>query len=166
MARLVLVGLPGAGKSTVGAVLAHEFDVPFVDSDVALSDALGESVADFLRREGEAAFRAREAEVLFRELDRDVVVATGGGAVTTEAVRERLADEVVVWLDAPDETLLERVATGDRPLLGSDPAGALRDLRARRASLYESVACCRVDSSGTPVEVAAAVRRSARGQCC
>jgi len=134
----VLVGLPGAGKSTVGAVLAHEFDIPFVDSDVALSDDLGE----------------------------DVVVATGGGAVTTEAVRERLADEVVVWLDAPDETLLERVATGDRPLLGSDPAGALRDLRTRRASLYESVACCRVDSSGSPVEVAAAVRQSARGQCC
>ena len=162
----MLVGLPGAGKSTVGAVLAHEFDIPFVDSDVALSDDLGESAADFLRREGEAAFRAREAEVLFRELDRDVVVATGGGAVTTEAVRERLADEVVVWLDAPDETLLERVATGDRPLLGSDPAGALRDLRTRRASLYESVACCRVDSSGSPVEVAAAVRQSARGQCC
>ena len=107
MARLVLVGLPGAGKSTVGAVLAHEFDIPFVDSDVALSDDLGESAADFLRREGEAAFRAREAEVLFRELDRDVVVATGGGAGTTRwTAASARASALSSWLTigAPSRT--------------------------------------------------------------
>ena len=166
MARLVLVGLPGSGKSTVGPALALALDIPFVDADDAFAAAEGVTAADFLRREGEPAFRQREADVVASLLDRDIVVATGGGAVTTPLVRDLLADEVVVWLDAADAVLLARVATGDRPLLGDAPAERLVALRAERSALYDAVSCCCIDTDRPVDDVVDAIRQATRGQCC
>lgn len=166
MARLVLVGLPGSGKSTVGPAVARSLAIPFVDADDAFATAEGITAADFLRREGEPAFRQRESAVVADLLERDVVVATGGGAVTTPLVRDLLADEVVVWLDATDEVLVSRVAGGDRPLLGANPAERLATLRRERAALYDEVSCCCIDTDRPVEEVVDAIRHATRGRCC
>jgi shikimate kinase len=150
VARVVLVGLPGAGKTAVGAALAARWGCAFVDTD----DLLGAPAADLLRDEGERPFRAAEARALARALALDAVVATGGGVVTTPEARSALAGAPTVWLDAGDATLVTRCAGGDRPLLGDDPASAIARLRAERDPLYAAVARARVDASGGPDEVA------------
>ncbi|HEV2427152.1 MAG TPA: shikimate kinase, partial [Acidimicrobiales bacterium] len=150
MARVVLVGLPGAGKTSVAREVAARWGCPAVDTD----DLLGAPAATLLREGGEAGFRRAEAAALTSALDLDVVVSTGGGVVTTEVARAALTGQVTVWLDADDDTLLARCADGDRPLLGDDPAGALARLRAEREPLYARVARARVDASGPVAEVA------------
>lgn len=150
MARAVLVGLPGSGKTSVGAALAARWGCRAVDTD----DLLDAPAPDLLRRAGEAEFRRVEARALARALEGDAVVSTGGGAVVTEESREALAGQTVVWLDADDATLLERCSPGDRPLLGADPTAGIARLRAERAPLYAAVSSARVDATGTVEEVA------------
>ena len=140
MARVVLVGLPGVGKSTVGRALAERWGVDFVDCDEAFVDQWGESVQDVLRRDGESVFREREVHVLDQVLRTDAVVATGGGVVTTPQARSLLRAAPTLWLDAPDAVLVERVRDGDRPLLGDDPLEALARLRSQRSRFYADVA--------------------------
>ena len=128
------------GKSTVGRALADRWNVDFIDCDDAFVDRWGETVQEVLRRDGEAVFRVREYEVLEEVLQRDAVVATGGGAVTTAPARALLRTVPTFWLDAPDDVLVERVREGDRPLLGDAPAEALARLREQRARLLADVA--------------------------
>ncbi|HEY1761365.1 MAG TPA: shikimate kinase [Acidimicrobiales bacterium] len=157
MARLVLVGLPGAGKTTLAGVLAQHWGCDVVDTDDVLATKVGEPAADYLRQHGEEEFRRRELDALRTALQTDAVIATGAGIVTTAPARALIAKETVVWLDCNDATLTVRVGPGERPLLGEDHAGALARLRSERESWYESVARVRIDASGTPDEVASRI---------
>lgn len=153
MARLVLVGLPGTGKTTLARAVAARWGCPAVDTDDALAHLVGMPVAQFLRERGEAIFRERELEALRRSLRGDAVVATGAGVVTTPPARDLLHREHTLWLDGDDATLLARVGDGDRPLLGSDHRVALSVLRAQREPWYAEVARVRVDTTGPFDEV-------------
>lgn len=162
MARLVLVGLPGSGKSTLASALGAQWGCGSFDTDDVLAERVGRAASSYLREEGEAAFREQELEALRAALASDAVVATGAGIVTSEQARELLAREAVVWLDCDDETLVERVEEGERPLLGEDHARGLARLREERSSLYEQLALAKVDASGTLSEVTERVKTALR----
>lgn len=160
VARLVLVGLPGTGKTTVAAVIAQRWNCVALDTDDELASMVGVATAAYLRAHGEVEFRARELDALRGALTSDGVVATGAGVVTTEAARELIAQQHVVWLDCDDATLVTRVGSGDRPLLGDDYAKSIARLRGEREGWYEAVADIRVDASGDPEVVAESVLRA------
>jgi shikimate kinase len=157
--RAVLVGLPGVGKSTVGARLAERLGVPFADSDDLIVRRAGRSVTAIFDDDGEAAFRELESAVVAEALTGFTgVLALGGGAVTTAAVRSGLAGSgvPVVLLTAPREVLLQRIGrTRHRPLLVADPAGRLAQLAAERSDLYASVCTVRLDTADRPVDAVA-----------
>ncbi|MDE3064203.1 MAG: AAA family ATPase [Acidobacteriota bacterium] len=157
MARLVLVGLPGVGKTTVAREVARRWGCAALDTDDLVAGGAGESAGEYLREAGEAAFRAREVEALREALAGDDVVATGGGVVTVAEARDLLRAETTVWLDGEDDVILERLDEVDRPLLGTDPREGLRALREQRSALYGDVARARVDVGGTPEDVATLV---------
>jgi shikimate kinase len=141
---LVLVGMPGSGKSTVGRQLARRLAVPFHDSDHEIEQRLGCSIRDFFDREGEAAFRDVEQQTL-DELSRQDpgVLATGGGAVLRPANRQRLreAGKVVYLRSTPEEIHRRLRHDTTRPLLQVDnPLAKLRDLYAERDPLYRETA--------------------------
>ncbi|OWK28843.1 shikimate kinase [Sphingomonas dokdonensis] len=152
---IVLVGLMGVGKSTVGKRLAHRLGLPFVDADNEIEEAAGMSIADIFAQFGEPYFRDGERRVIQRLIDgRPKVIATGGGAFVNDATRALiLSDALAIWLDADIEVLVERVRRRDtRPLLrGKDPATVLRELAAVRNPLYAQ-AHIRVPSNNAPHE--------------
>jgi shikimate kinase len=154
VARLVLVGLPGVGKTTLASVLAARWSCEAIDTDDVLARQVGEPAAGYLREHGEEAFRRRELDALSAALESDAVVATGAGVVTTAPARALIERETAIWLDCDDTTLAVRVSEGERPLLGDDHVGALARLRTQREPWYESVAKIRIDASGTPEEEA------------
>ncbi len=167
--RLLLVGMMGAGKTTVGRLVADRLGWSYLDSDVEVTRMTGRSVPEVFAKDGEAAFRAAETEALIAAVAGvdPVVVAVAGGAVLSEQNRALLTRSgTVVWLRARTETLAARVGDGaGRPLLGADPAAALTALYAVREPLYDTVASTTVDVDGLqPEEVAdqlvAAVRRA------
>jgi shikimate kinase len=138
---VVLVGLMGVGKSTIGKRLGGRLGLPFVDSDHEIESAAGLSVAEIFERYGEAEFRAGERRVIARLIEgRPKVIATGGGAFMNEATRGLILDRATaVWLDADIEVLADRVRRrpGSRPLLkGRDPREALAELAAIRNPIY------------------------------
>ena len=139
--NLFLVGLPGAGKTTLGRQLARRLGKAFVDADIELEQRLGVSIPTIFEIEGEASFRDREEAVLAElVLRRDIVLATGGGAVLRPANRERLkTNGTVVYLHAEPATLWERTRRSrHRPLLNNttDQLGAPgRALRHRDAAV-------------------------------
>jgi shikimate kinase len=141
---ILLCGLMGAGKSSVGRALAERLGWRFVDTDALVEARAGSSVAQLFEREGEAGFRTREREVLRSLSASGCVIALGGGSVEAAENREILAAKGrLVWLDARPETLVERIGAGaGRPLLaGLDARGRaerLRELAARRAAAYAS----------------------------
>jgi shikimate kinase len=156
--RIVLVGMMGAGKSTVGRRMAEQLGWRFFDSDSQVMAETGRTVPELFAERGEATFRAEEARVLVEALSgsQPVVVSAAGGVVLTESNRKLLTQSgTVVWLRADPQTLARRVGTGEgRPLLGDDPATALVDLYEVRRPLYESVASVVVDVDGlTPHQV-------------
>ncbi len=150
---IVLVGLMGAGKSTVGRRLAMRLALPFVDADTEIESAAGMSIADIFAQFGEDYFRDGERRVIQRLIDgRPKVIATGGGAFVNDETRALiLSDALAIWLDAPVEVLAERVRRRDtRPLLrGKDPATVLRELAAVRNPLY-ALAHLRIPSANAP----------------
>ena len=137
---IVLVGLMGAGKSTVGRRLAKRLALPFVDSDDAIEDAAGYSAAEIYERFGEADFRDGERRLVARLIDGEVrVIATGGGAYVDPRTRKLLNERAItVWLDAPVNVLTERTGRRDtRPLLRNpDRAGTLERLSEERGPAY------------------------------
>ena len=141
--RLILVGLPGSGKSTVGRQLARRLGLPFTDSDHVIEQRLGCSIRSFFEREGEQAFRDVEEAVLAELAQQDGVIATGGGAVLRPANREHLrAAGPVIYLRSTPEDVFRRVKHDkSRPLLQvADPLKRLRDLYAARDPLYRETA--------------------------
>jgi shikimate kinase len=136
----VLVGLMGAGKSTVGRRLAKRLGLSFVDSDSAIEDASGYSAAEVYERFGEKDFRDGERRLVARLIDGEVrVIATGGGAYVDPRTRQLLNDRsITIWLDAPIEVLAERTSRRDtRPLLrNEDPKATLERLSDERRPSY------------------------------
>jgi len=153
---IFLVGMPGSGKSTVGRRLAARLDRPFVDADHEIEARCGVSIATIFDIEGEAGFRERETRVLQALAEqRDVIVATGGGAVLRPVNRRLLRESgVVLYLDASLGELWNRLRHDRRrPLLrGDDPRGRLAALLEQRRLLYMSVATMRVRSRRQPIE--------------
>lgn len=148
---LVLVGPMGAGKTTIGTLLAKRLNRPFVDSDHELEAHTGVSVATIFEIEGESAFRDREAQVL-AELcapGAEIVLSTGGGSILRESTRHLLRERaIVVYLHSAPEVSYERVKrTKDRPLLKTeDPLAKLRALYEMRNPLYLETAHFRVET--------------------
>lgn len=150
--RLLLVGMMGAGKSTVARLAACRLRWACVDTDEEVTRATGSSVADVFARRGEPFFRAQEARALAAALERPepLVVSVGGGAVLDPANRALMRSAgTVVWLRARPETLAARVGDGGgRPLLAGnddDPTTAIRRIDDERRTLYEEVADVIVD---------------------
>ena len=138
---IVLVGMMGVGKSSIGRRLAAQLGIPFVDADSEIEKAAGMSVADIFSRHGEADFRSGEARVIARLLEGGPqVLATGGGAFMNAHTRHIIRDKgVSVWLRAELDVLLRRISKrrNERPLLQSgDPAETLRALLAEREPTY------------------------------
>jgi len=138
---IVLVGLMGVGKSTIGRRLAQRLGLPFVDSDHEIEAAADLSITEMFTRFGETAFRDGERRVIARLIDgRPKVIATGGGAFMNDATRALILERAIsVWLDADIDVLADRVArrSGTRPLLnGRDPKQALAELAAIRNPIY------------------------------
>jgi shikimate kinase len=154
VARLVLVGLPGVGKTTLAHALATRWSCGEFDTDALVATSVAMPSPQYLRQFGETHFRERELDALHTALVGDAVVATGAGIVTTAAARALIAREFALWLDADDDTLSERVAAGDdRPLLGDDRAEGVRRLRREREAWYRESSRARVDATGTLDEV-------------
>ena len=154
---IVLVGFMGAGKTTVGRLLAERLGIPFVDADEAVVAAEGRSIADIFSTDGEPGFRRVEADRIAGLLAGDaVVLALGGGALGTPAVREAVAGHRVVLLDVPLAEALARVGGDEgRPMLARPD---LAELYAGRQQAYRDAASVVVPVAGhTPDQVASAV---------
>lgn len=137
---LVLVGMMGAGKSSVGKRLAQVLDLPFKDADEEIEKAAGRTISEIFAHHGEAEFREGERRVIARLLDDPPhVLATGGGAFVNNSTRALVkAKAVSIWLKADPEVLARRVGRKDnRPLLrGKDPRQVLTELLAQREPAY------------------------------
>ena len=160
----VLIGPPGAGKSTVGPLLAALLGAEFAETDALVEDAAGKPVGDIFISDGEPAFRALEAAAVARALDDEHgIVALGGGAVMDPQTRERLAGHRVVYLQTGFAAAVRRVGLDSpRPMLLVNPRGRMRELLAERLPVYESLARITVvtddrDPQEIADEIAAAV---------
>lgn len=164
--RLVLVGPMGAGKSTVGSLLAERWDVPFRDTDDDVEQAEGRTISDIFVESGEEHFRAVEQAAMARALaEHNGVLAVGGGAVMSPESRAALAGHRVIFLRVGLADAAARVGLGaSRPLLLGNVRGTMKALLEERAPMYESVAVAVVDTDGrTPAEVASAVEEALGG---
>lgn len=160
--RILLIGMMGAGKTSVGRRLAARLGWEHVDSDDQVERATGRTVAEIFAADGEAAFRREERAALLGALAASVpsVVSVAGGAVLDPANRQAIkAGGTVVWLRASVATLAERVGEGQgRPLLAGDPAGALARLLPEREPLYAQLADVVLEVEGRgPDDLAGAI---------
>src|SRR6267378_5727070 len=138
---LVLVGMMGAGKSTIGRRLSVRLRLPFLDADIEIEAAAGMSIPDIFETHGEPHFRDGEARVIARLLDNGpAVIATGGGAFMREETRRRIQEKAVsIWLKADADIIMKRVKRrADRPLLQTaDPAATIGRLIREREPVYQ-----------------------------
>ena len=139
---IVLVGMMGAGKSTIGRRLAARLRLPFLDADVEIEAAASMSIPEIFATHGEVYFRDGEARVIARLLDNGpAVIATGGGAFMREETRKRIADKAVsIWLKADLDVIMKRVKRrADRPLLQTeDPVATVSRLLEQREPVYRT----------------------------
>lgn len=162
---IALIGLSGVGKSTIARLLAEQLDWRWADIDALVVEMAGRSIAEIFVTEGESRFRKYEATALrgvLQLMTTPCVIATGGGIVLRAENRQLLRERsLVVWLDAPNQTLLARLRTSDeeRPLLnGEHPVVRLEALRTARAPLYRDLANLVIATDGLlPVQVAALI---------
>ena len=150
---VVLVGMMGAGKSTIGRRLSARLHLPFLDADTEIEVAAGMSIPDIFETHGEPHFRDGEARVIARLLDGGpAVIATGGGAFMREETRNRIRDKAIsMWLKADADVILRRVKRrADRPLLqNADPAAVIARLIEARHPFYEQTDIL-IDSRDVP----------------
>src|ERR1700757_582750 len=148
--KAVLVGLPGSGKTTIGRRLAKALGVGLLDTDVAIEQRTGRSIADIFATDGEQEFRRIEEEVVRSALaEHDGVLSLGGGAVTTPGVRAALAGHTIIYLEISAAEGVRRTGGNTvRPLLaGPDRAEKFRALMTQRVPLYRKVATIRVNTN-------------------
>ncbi len=152
---LVLVGMPGSGKSSIGRRLGQRLGLGFSDADTEIERAANMTIPELFQTKGEAEFRKGEQKVIARLLEAGPqVIATGGGAFMNEDTRARIRERgLSIWLKADVETLLKRVRRkSNRPLLQTaDPEATLRNLLATREPVYAQADLC-VTSSEVPHE--------------
>jgi shikimate kinase len=156
----VIVGPPGAGKTTIGGLVAAALGVGFRDTDTDVEATAGKPVPDIFVEDGEAAFRTLERQAVAAALASfDGVLALGGGAVMAEQTRAALAGHTVVYLAVELAEAVKRVGLGTgRPLLVINPRATLKHLLDQRRPLYEEVATITVVTDGRdPEEIAAEV---------
>ncbi len=142
---IVLIGLMGSGKTTVGRALAKRLKLVFSDSDDAVEKIAKRSVREIFENQGEDIFRKLESQALVELCDAKspTVLAVAGGAIISQSNRDLLQKNAkcIVWLDAPTPTLISRTGRGKhRPLLDGDPVGSLNKMRLDREPLYQSLA--------------------------
>ena len=142
---IVLIGLMGSGKTTVGRALASRLNLVFRDSDEAVEKTAKTSVREIFENQGEAIFRKLESQALIDLCDArsSIVLAVAGGAIIAQSNRDLLQKnaQCIVWLDAPTPTLISRTGRGKhRPLLDGDPVGSLNKMRLDREPLYQQLA--------------------------
>jgi shikimate kinase len=154
--RVVLVGPPGAGKSTVGRLLADALGLPFRDTDEDVEAVAGKSIADIFFDHGEESFRALERAAVAAALaEHDGVLSLGGGAVLAEETRALLLDQRVLFLSVGLADAARRVGLSrDRPVLALNPRATLHALLEERLPLYREVATIEIVTDGrTPDDV-------------
>jgi shikimate kinase len=156
----VIVGAPGAGKTTVGVQLAQDLGVSFRDTDADIAAAAEKSIPDIFIEDGEEHFRALERYAIAKALsEHDGVLALGGGAVLATETRQLLAQHTVIYLTVEVGEAVHRVGLEQsRPLLLVNPRATLRFLLEQRKPLYEQVATHTVDTTGrSPEEIVAEI---------
>ncbi|MCD2255910.1 shikimate kinase [Agrilactobacillus fermenti] len=142
MARLVLVGFMGAGKTTIGRLLAQETNLPLIDLDEKIVADNQQTIPEIFAAVGEVGFRRLETQALKAALNDDVVVATGGGVVTQAINRQLLQDTLapIIYLKAPAPVLNQRVANDtNRPIAAKLDAAGFAELVASREAFYQEV---------------------------
>jgi shikimate kinase len=153
--KVLLVGMMGSGKTSVGTALSTKLGWPYLDNDTLLERTAGATARDLLDNEGETALRQAESQVLTLLLGMPgpMIGSVAGGCVLDEHDRLRLLQSTawVVWLRASPQGLVRRVSGTDRPLLGDDPAAALRKLASERNGFYAEVADQVIDVDVIPV---------------
>ena len=161
---IVLIGLMGVGKTSIGKRLAQTLQLPFADADDEIALAAGQDIAGIFESLGEAAFRDGEQRVIARLLDDKVkVLATGGGAVLSDKTRALFKDRATtIWLKCAPEILARRVAKRNhRPLLkGKDPLAILSEQMQRRYPLYEQADICVETGDGSHAQTVELVLES------
>lgn len=148
--RVILIGPPGSGKTTIGTRLSHALHVPLIDTDAVIEQEQSMPCGEFFTRVGEEEFRAVEERVVAQALSSSGIVSLGGGAVLSAATRELLADHTVVYLQVSAEEGVRRTSgSSARPLLNvPDPEGTYRKLLDERSALYEECASYSIHSDG------------------
>jgi shikimate kinase len=167
---LILIGAPGAGKTTVGAILATRLGVSFTDTDAAIEATAGKPVGDIFIEDGEPEFRRLERDAVAAVLTGSHgVIGLGGGAVMDEGTRARLAGRLVVYLETGFAELAKRVGL-DRPrplLIGTNPRAQLKSLLDQRLPVYDGLAWLTVSTDGRdPDEIAAEIAAAVRAKLC
>jgi shikimate kinase len=154
-AVIVLVGAPGSGKSTVGAMLAERLGVTFRDVDAVIAERTGRSIPEIFTDDGEATFRDLEERITAELLPLPGVLSLGGGAVLSAVTRSALRGHRVIWLKVGLAQSLKRVGLDTaRPLLLGNVRGRLRRLLTERAVLYREVGTEVIDTDNTtPAEI-------------
>jgi shikimate kinase len=153
--KIVLIGAPGAGKSTVGAMLAQVLDCEFIDSDAVIEQKLGMSISEIFIQKSEQYFRQIEKQVVLDLLkDTDGVLSLGGGSVLNEDVQLELAKHRVVWLQVSLADAVERVGLNQsRPLLLGNVRSNMKHLLTERNHVYQNLATLTVDATSSPQAV-------------
>ncbi len=146
---IVLIGVPGAGKTTVGALLAQRLNLDFVDSDEQIEKQTGKTISDIFVQDGESTFREIEKEAISEALSGDrIVLSVGGGALMNEETRSRIKNHTVIWLKTGLTQAVDRIGMNrNRPLLLGNVRGQLADLMAAREPYYIECAKFAVDTN-------------------
>jgi shikimate kinase len=157
---VILIGAPGAGKTTVGTMLAARLGVPFADTDAVVESVAGKPVSDIFISDGEPEFRRLERAAVSATLASEGVVGLGGGAVMDESTQAELAGRAVVYLQTGFAELAKRVGLDRaRPLLiGTNPRAQLKSLLEQRLPVYDRLAWLTVSTDGRePDDIAAEI---------